>query len=165
MTKFTKEIHLALSKLPQRTSKHHPESYIGGGQSKLKYIGLRMLDLHQALKVGFSFSASDSKEIAKIWDQIWHSSDCFEVMQVALLWFNHSKQKPVLRQYWPLLKKWAMRVDNWAHADSLSCLYARVLEEDPKAVLPQLKKWNGSKNPWLRRLSIVSLIYYSSQRC
>ncbi len=62
------------------------------------------------------------------------------------------------------IEKSAVRVDNWAHADSLSCLYARILDEDPKAVLPQLKKWNVSKNPWLRRLSIVSLIYYNSQR-
>ena len=46
----------------------------------------------------------------------------------------------------------------------MSGLYARMLEQNPKLVYPTLEKWNFAKNPWLRRLSIVSLLYYSAQR-
>ncbi|MEI8027967.1 MAG: DNA alkylation repair protein [Pseudomonadota bacterium] len=164
MDPYVTEVEQILSKLPQRTSKLHPESYIGGGQSKLRYLGLRMPDLHTSLKNGFSFSHLESREVAKIWEQVWSHSDCFEVMTAALLWFHHPKQRLELRQYWPILKKMSGKVDNWAHADGLSGIYAHILEDDSKNVLPVFEKWNQSKKPWLRRLSIVSLFYYSSHR-
>lgn len=164
MNQYVKEVERILSKLPQRTSKLHPESYIGGDQSKLRFLGLRMPDLHAALKKGFSFSHLESRDVAKIWEQIWTHSDCFEVMTAALLWFYHPKQRRELRAYWPILKKMSVKIDNWAHADGLSGIYAIILEEDPKTILPVLHHWNQSKKPWDRRLSIVSLFYYSSQR-
>ena len=164
MKQYVAEVEQALSKLPQRTSKLHPESYIGGGQSKLRYLGLRMPDLHAALKKGFSFSHLESDEIAKIWEQVWSHSDCFEVMTAALLWFYHPKQRLELRRYWPILKKMSGKIDNWAHADGLSGIYAHILEDESKTVLPVLEHWNQSTKPWLRRLSIVSLFYYSSHR-
>jgi 3-methyladenine DNA glycosylase AlkD len=116
------------------------------------------------LKAGFSFSDSDREEQAKIWDYVWHHSDCYEVMSLALGWYEHKKQADLLVKDWPKLKKWSVRVDNWAHSDSLSGLYARILEGEPSLVYPAFETWNRSKNPWLRRLSIVSLLYYSSQR-
>lgn len=161
---FTTEIEHALRQFPIRTSKQNPESYIGGGQSKLRYIGLRVPHLHQSLKTGFSFSNRPAKEVAEIWNQVWWSSDCFEVMSLALSYFYDAKRRPELKSHWPKLKKWSERIDNWAHSDTLSGIYARILEDHPTLVYPTLKKWNSAKNPWLRRLSIVSLLYYSSQR-
>jgi 3-methyladenine DNA glycosylase AlkD len=116
------------------------------------------------LKRGFSFSALDRGEVANIWDSVWQKSDCFEVMALALAWFDHKKQADILVDQWPRLKKWSARIDNWAHSDTLSGIYARILEQSPASTYPTLQKWNQSKSPWLRRLSIVSLMYYSSQR-
>lgn len=164
MKSYIVEIEKVLLTYPQRTSAHHPESYIGGGQSKLRFIGLKVPHLRESLKKGFSFSREDRQGMAKTWDYIWHHSDCYEVMALALAWFDDRKQKDILLQEWPRLKEWSIRIDNWAHSDGLSGIYARILEESPQTILPTLQKWNGSKNPWLRRLSIVSLLYYSSQR-
>jgi len=164
MNQYVTEVEHALSKLPQRTSKHHPESYVGRGQSKLRFLGVNMPDLHKALEKGFSFSDLESQENANIWNQVWSHSDCFEVMMLALMWFSHPKRRLQLRQHGSILKNWAPKIDNWAHADGLSGIYARILEEDPKTVLPWLETWNRSRKPWLRRLSLVSLLYYSSQR-
>lgn len=158
------EIETQLKKYPIRTSAYHPESYIGGGQSQLRYLGLRVPDLHLALKKGFSFSGRSPDEQAKIWDEVWWSSDCYEVMALALGWFYLPKQSALCLRKWPLLKRWSSRIDNWAHSDSLSGIYARLHEEDSAKLYPTFQKWNVSRNPWLRRLSIVSLIYYSSQR-
>lgn len=164
MSQYILEVENALSSFPQRTSSQNPEAYIGGGQSKLRYIGLRVPHLQQAMRKGFSFSKGEPNELAKIWNQVWLNSDCFEVMSMALAWFYEPRQKHILKQHWSLLKKWSARIDNWAHSDTLSGIYARILEQDPEMIYPTLVKWNSSKNPWLRRLSIVSLIYYSSQR-
>lgn len=164
MTDYILEIEKKLSSFPVRTSAHSPEAYIGGGQSKLRYIGLRMPHLRQAMRKGFSFSNAEQNEIVEIWNHVWLNSDCFEVMAMALIWFDEPKQKPLLSRHWPVLKKWSSRIDNWAHSDTLSGIYARILEEKPPLIYPTLVQWSSSKNPWLRRLSIVSLIYYSSQR-
>lgn len=164
MKQYIDEIETKLASLPKRTSSQNPEAYIGGGQSRLKYIGLRVPDLRQTYRTGFSFSQNQPEEIAKIWDYVWQNSDCFETMALALLWFEDPKQRKNLKTHWPRLKKWSSRIDNWAHSDTLSGIYARIHEDSPADVYETLKKWNTSKNPWLRRLSLVSLLFYSSQR-
>lgn len=164
MKHYITEIETSLSALPKRTSAHHPESYIGGGQSKLNYIGLRVPDLRQTYSTGFSFSNDKPEEIVKIWDYIWWNSNCYETMSIALIWFEDPQQRKNLKAHWLLLKKWSTRIDNWAHSDTLSGIYARIYEDSPNEVYETFKKWNTSKNPWLRRLSIVSLFFYSSQR-
>ncbi len=164
MRKYLLEVEKALSCIPVSESAYHPESYIGGGHSSLRYIGLRVPQLRAALKIGFSFSGRETSEVLKIWDYIWHNSDCYEVMSLALYWFDLRKKSPELSSQWPTLSRWSKRIDNWAHSDSLCDLYARILEADPKRIYPKLEQWNTSKNPWLRRISIVSLLYYSSQR-
>lgn len=62
-------------------------------------------------------------------------------------------------------------IENWWHSDSLSSIYARILEEElakkdstQSEVLKKLEKWNKSLNLWERRQSVVSLFYYASQR-
>ena len=164
MSRHVKEVETILLGYPLRTSAHVPEDYIGGGQSKLRYLGVRSPHMHEIMRKGFSFYEPDRKAVAKAWEEIWHASDCYDVMALALSWFDHPKQRAILRDHWPMLKKWSERIDNWAHSDVLSGIYARILEEDPALVYPTLQKWNRHKNPWLRRLSIVSLLYYSSQR-
>lgn len=164
MKSYVQEIESVLTAFPKKVSPWHPEAYIGGGQSKLRYIGLRVPQLRQAMRDGFSFSRRPPGEIAEIWDEVWRTSDCYEVMALALAWFYDPKQRPILLKHWPLLQTWSKRVDNWAHSDTLSGIYARIHEEAPGAIYPVFKKWNASENPWLRRLSIVSLFYYSSQR-
>jgi 3-methyladenine DNA glycosylase AlkD len=130
----------------------------------LRFIGLRVPQLQSIARAGFSFSQMSPEAIANIWDAVWHNSDCYEVMSLSLSWHYDAKQRPLLKTLWPRLKKWSARIDNWAHSDTLSGIYARILEDSPQDVYPTLEKWNKSKNPWLRRLSIVSLLYYSSQR-
>lgn len=164
MNRYIVEVETALSSLPKRTSAQNPEAYIGGGQSQLRYIGLRVPDLRQTYRTGFSFSKGPPEETARIWDYIWHNSDCYEVMSLALAWFEDPKQRKTLKSYWPLLKKWSERIDNWAHSDTLSGIYARIHEDSATEIYETFKKWNASNNPWLRRISIVSLFYYSSQR-
>jgi 3-methyladenine DNA glycosylase AlkD len=85
-------------------------------------------------------------------------------MSLALAWFYDPKNRTYLKTYWPKLKKWSLRIDNWAHSDTLSGIYGRLLEDYPDEIYPTLEKWNIAKNLWLRRLFIVSLIYYKSQR-
>jgi 3-methyladenine DNA glycosylase AlkD len=80
------------------------------------------------------------------------------------MWWSDKRRATFAIKEAKRLLSWVSGVDNWAHSDSLSCVLARVLEDKPSVILPTLKKWNKSKNPWERRQSVVALLYYASQR-
>jgi len=139
-------------------------AYIGGRQSRLTFHGLKVPVIRKIRKEGFSFSSLPHSAQFKIWTEVWKCSAIYEVKSVALDWIMDRTQLPLVKERWPVLQKWALQVDNWAHADGLCSLYARLLEDEPKLVYPVLQKWNKHPSPWMRRMSIVSLLYYAAQR-
>lgn len=131
--------------------------------TKLRVFGIRLPVLQKAVCDGFAFYQKTQKEILSIWDHAWKTSRWHEVMYLPLFYYRNHKH--VLGRYeWQVIKHWIDRVENWEHADALSYLYSILLERYPTLVLPTLKKWNRSTNPWKQRVSIVSLIYYASPK-
>lgn len=157
---FLKSIEERLQKLPREIPEGVAEAYVGGGKSVLTYLGLKVPTLDAVYKKGFDFG----DEPQRVWDYIWKTSPIYEVMSLALSWFDDKKRRSTLFNYWPLLKTWIYRIDNWAHSDVLSGMIARLLEAHPKEILPTLEEWSKSENPWMRRASIVGLIYYAGAR-
>lgn len=165
METYLKEVEtrmLSLASKP-KPSKWKPEDYIGGGESKLRYLNLKIPIVRAVYRKGFSFANDEPEKQWRIWDYIWNHSDIFEVMLMASYWaasrpfeetFQHRKQ----------VLKWLDRVDNWGHSDELSAHYARFLEHDPRALLPVFEKWSSSKKPWLKRQALVGLMFYSRFR-
>ena len=99
----------------------------------------------------------------KIWHQVWKLSDIFEIKSIALGWMGSKKRKNQRQKNIKDLIKMAIDIDNWALSDGLSSLLAELLEENQK-MLSLYKKWNRSKNPWLRRQSIVGIYCYARSR-
>lgn len=161
---YLREVERALRRVAPNRSQLDPAAYIGGGISKLEYLGLRVPQVRAASKTPFTFLALDEDRILDVWDYVWHTSGCYETMCLPIEYYSTKRQEPRLAAVWPKLKGWAARLDNWAHSDGLSSLYSRALEQNRKLVLPTLEDWSGSRNPWLRRQSIVSLVYYSRLR-
>ncbi len=137
-----------------------------------KYIGtqLKVLNISTPLqrkifKSGFSFSdPSQPLNELEIWNKIWQESNLFEIKNMACYFIESQIKNESLLEHWPMAQHWAKNIDNWAHSDALSKFYARCLETHTDKILPILQIWNVSLNPWLRRQSIVSLLYYSSAR-
>jgi 3-methyladenine DNA glycosylase AlkD len=112
-------------------------------------------------KQGYSFSKLPPIEQLKVWEYIWKNSTSFWVGGHAFLFLESKmKDKEFLLNSWKTVKYWQNTVDNWGLCDGLSKIYTKTLELIPDKVLPQLEKWNKSKNPWDRRQSIVSLLYF-----
>ena len=151
-------------KVTPKYSVETSERYMGGGQSQLEFLGLNAPQVNELFKAKLALHDLPEPEQIEVWNFIWHESLCFEVMLSALSYFLQAKRMKNAIEYWPLLHGWAERVDNWPHSDCLSKFYSQCLETHPQLVLPQLKKWNVSSNPWLQRQSIVSLLYYASAR-
>jgi len=162
---YLAEVERSIKLLPALTKppKWLAVNYVGAGDSRLKFLEIKTPLLRKRFKDGYSFSQLPSDQQWKIWDQIWHTSKYFEVMNHAF-YFTETRSKIDLLHHIPLLLKWQKRVDNWAHSDSLSSHYARFLEHDPKLMLPILEQWSVSKNPWDNRQSLVSLFFYSRMR-
>ncbi len=132
--------------------------------SALPGFGLPVPVQRAIFRQGYSFNSQDHATRLRIWDHIWHEGQFIEVMSQALLAYERKTPDKEILAAWPALRGWSSRIDNWAHSDSLSSVYARLLELDPGRIYPVLAKWNQSSNPWLRRQSVVSLLYYSSAR-
>ncbi len=99
---------------------------------------------------------------ALLWSHVFKQTENHEIGHLAILFFKRLRNKknvPFL-EYWKLLKTWINRLDNWGHGDMVCGLYSSMLEEAPDKVYPSLQTWANSKNPWKKRIAIVSLLHY-----
>ena len=161
--KYLKEVTKAYLKCGKPLKKSVEEE-LKANKYKTKY---RLYDTDKSklsivVKEGFSFSDQSLIEQAKIWSYIFKNTDYMGVGHLAIRHFKNfqGKKNHPLFQYWPLLKSWVSKIENWAHADMLASLYCDILSENSAKVYPEFKKWSLQKSPWKNRMAIVSLLYY-----
>jgi 3-methyladenine DNA glycosylase AlkD len=153
VTKIAKNIDAAIAKEKQ--------AYCGTAN---EVLGLTVPQQRQLLKAGYSFSTLLPDDQLIIWDAVWRHSKYHESKAQALLWLSNIKDTSTLIEFWPTINKWVEHIDSWDASDNLSSVYVRILEDAEPVIYPTLQKWNNSSNPWERRQSIVSLLYFSSAR-
>ena len=113
-------------------------------------------------KQKFSFSHLPFEEQIIIWETNWKNSSNYRARLQSFFYIEaHALKKEHIDGSWEILKHWQDHVDDWSFCDSLSKIYTKHLEVFQKEVYAQLKRWNKDKDPWKRRQSIVSLLYYS----
>jgi 3-methyladenine DNA glycosylase AlkD len=113
-------------------------------------------------KKSFSFSDLDFLEQSKIWSYIFKNTDYMGVGHLGINFHKKFQKKKnfELCQFWPELKTWISKIENWAHGDMIASLYSQMLEENYSLVYPTLLIWSKSKSPWKKRMALVSLFYY-----
>ncbi len=131
--------------------------------TKLPVLGLRLPAIQHVEHTGFPFYDQEALEVLKTWDSIWSEANLHEAMYLPLFFYRR-KLDLLDARHWRVMKRWIERVENWEHADALCALYSIFLERFSKLVEPTLRQWNRSKNPWKRRASVVSTIYYASKK-
>jgi 3-methyladenine DNA glycosylase AlkD len=131
--------------------------------SQLLHLGIGFPALRARVKAGFSFSALPPEQVLEIWDGLWRSSPCADVLFAAIEYLAPVVRKAPPPHIWPVVQHWHERVDNWCHSDALSGIYSRLLAAQFDAVYPRLQSWNSAQDQWQRRLSITSLIRYSGK--
>lgn len=160
MRNAIQEIEAVLRPLGNEKRKKIDEWY---EKSSFEHLGIPVPIQRAVSKRGFSFSHLPHEEQRRIWDHVWKHSNVKEAMRQALFYFARHK-KHLTPADWRILKTWVERIDSWPHSDYLSDLYSHLLERHPKLIYPTLKAWNKSGNPWKRRTSVVSLIYYMTPK-
>ena len=124
-------------------------------------LKLRVPAVRKLTKTPYQFLDQSRLSIAQQWDYIWRNTPYYEVACQALYYYQHSSLE---RDEIAIIQQWINRCDCWEHSDDLSKIYAQSIEENPSWLLPTLKQWNQSNNPWKRRQSVVGLIEYASKR-
>jgi len=158
-TKYLKEVEQAL----KRSVVNDPEyKAFREKTTNLTVLGHRLPLMQKIEKEGFSFYSESIQDVLQTWSDIWKSTKIHEVMYLPLFYYRRHKNQLGPKE-WKLLKTWIAQIDNWEHADALCYLYSFLYERYPKLVEPTLFVWNRSKNPWKKRASIVSSIYYASK--
>ncbi len=113
----------------------------------------------------YSFSGLPFAEQLAIWDQLWRTNDNFWLRLHAFFFLERNmKNEARLREMWPVIGHWQDYVDDWGLCDALAKIYTKILELAPEQVYTQLEKWNKHPNLWMRRQSVVSLLYYSGTK-
>ncbi len=133
-------------------------------KSNYLMLGNSVPDIRKVLKkIENNLSHYSHKKTKEIFNKLWHTSETFEVLFLPVLYFSNLKNELNLDD-WIILKTWTKKIDNWAHSDIYSGVISCLVEKHPEEMLNEMKQWNKSKNPWERRLSLTSLIYYSRTR-
>ena len=136
---------------------------IGYMKSAYELMGVSVPQLRKTAKELVKSLDQNIVKARKTLTAIWGMSKTFDVLYVVLLSYDLLMHDPTLED-WKTLKGWSKRIDNWAHSDMLSSMYAKLLETFPKEIYPTFVEWNQSKLPWRRRLSLTSLVYYARGR-
>ncbi len=132
-------------------------------QSRLIYWGHKVSTQRRIAKERFSFSHLGEDAQWDLWLAVWNDAKIYDVKSVALLWLGAPERRALRLRRWRDVMAMASTIDNWAHSDGLSSILAEILEDRP-LFFGRLKKWNVSKNPWLRRQSLVAIYYYVRSR-
>lgn len=157
---YLKEVEKILKNHAPKVKKESyfdPESYMG---TEYKMLGLNVPAQRAIFKKGYSFSALVLPDQMKIWNEIWNETKVFEILTQAMFFPEKNVKKLDQAELLHMFKKWIRKVDNWGHSDMMSAVIAKMLVNYPDPTFGQLQKWNGSKNPWERRQSIVPLAMY-----
>lgn len=130
--------------------------------NRIKVTGNTVPDVRRAFRKPYSFSHLPFKEQLVVWEYIWKNASDWRVKTQPFFFCEKYAVKEVNAAHaWNTLKYWQDQVSDWAFCDSLSKIFTKHLELFPKEVYDQLKKWNKHQDPWKRRQSVVSLLYYT----
>lgn len=101
-------------------------------------------------KVSFSLFSFDKK--LEIWNYIWTNTKEYRTEMFCLYFLEeHLYNKEEMLLSWSTIKFWQNKINRWETSDSISKIYAQLVEYDSQLILPTFKNWNNSKNSWHRR--------------
>jgi 3-methyladenine DNA glycosylase AlkD len=92
--------------------------------------------------------------------ELWTSGALEEKIIAIKIMEKIGKKDPV--KLLTFFKKFSKQIDNWAVCDGLGMQFLRgIVKTHPKAIFTLAAKFNHSKDPWQRRLSLVMVEWYT----
>ena len=111
---------------------------------------------------GYSFSNTPIALQLPFWDYVWKTANNKRLQMQAFFFVDAAIKKTAhIDAIWQTTRTWQELVNCWDLCDGLSKIYTKALEVNPDEVYKQLTNWNQHTSLWMRRQSVVSLLYYS----
>lgn len=107
----------------------------------------------------------DEHEQARLWLEVYHLSPYRNLDSIVIDFFKmRSKRKSFnIVDYADDIYEMVDKIDCWMTGDMLANLTSLIHEREPRKFAPILDGWSKSQKPWIRRMALLSLFYYS--RC
>jgi hypothetical protein len=96
----------------------------------------------------------------EFYTQLWNESNCYEMMNLSLMYLSIYCKKHKDFDAFLLSKSFLPKIDNWAHSDFLSSIIGRHMIHAETSIYKELYTLNNSENLWERRASLVPLLYH-----
>lgn len=122
-------------------------------KSPYNFYGLRVPELR---KIAKQYSFPSIYETFNLFDELWKSGNHEEMCIGLFLFANHKKE--LGEEVWNFLTKPERleKFKTWDHVDEVSSHTLGVIFEKNPSLTSEVKNFASSKNPWIRRIAIVS---------
>lgn len=153
MSQELKEIQSRLSLSSEKAHKVFFDKVVPGTQ---KVYGVKSIVLNELAKA----YKNGSFELA---EELWKSGALEEKIIAVKIMERTGKLDP--RRLLTLFRKFSKDIDNWAVCDGLGMQFLRsIVRTKQEEIFNIAKKFNHSKNPWRRRLSLVMVEWYTRDK-
>jgi 3-methyladenine DNA glycosylase AlkD len=156
-SKEVKEIREKLRQFADKNRAAHSKSYL---KSDYDFHGIPVPQLRQIAKQYKHLSIYDAYNL---FDELWNSNNHEEMSLALFILENLKSKKQFTKELWNFLflnnKEGKPRIEkakSWDHIDEISShITGEIFLLHPE-LQAEIKQLSTSKNPWMRRLSIVS---------
>lgn len=144
-------------KIRQRFNELRDEEQASGSKRYLKspynFYGAKVPDVRELAK---EYRELDFYSSLNLFDELWNSN-YHEEMWLALFIMEKQFGKNIVES-WNFLTKRLDKIKTWDHVDELSTAILGKILEKRLDLVKEIKDMSASKNPWIRRISIVSTL-------
>jgi 3-methyladenine DNA glycosylase AlkD len=120
-------------------------------KSPYSFYGLRVPEMRGIVK---KYKEMEFHSALNLFDGLWNSGNHEEMCFALYFLENYVKKYP--EYVWKFMLERVEKAKSWDHVDELSShILGKILAEDMR-LMNEIKPLSESKNPWLRRISIVS---------
>jgi len=141
------------ARLVAKADKNNVEFFQKIVPGKQKVYGVKTPELNLLAKQYQEYSFALVKDL-------WTSGALEE--KIIAIKIMEKKGKPHPKKLLALFKQFSKQIDNWAVCDGLGMQFLRgIVKTHHKEIFELADKFNRSKDPWQRRLSLVMIEWYT----
>lgn len=148
MTEGISQIRAELARLGNKEIAEHSKKYL---KSDYNFYGVRVPQLR---KISKNYKNIDLYEAYNLFDELWKSGN-HEEMSLGIFILEAQKKKFSI-ETWKFIIQRLERAKSWDHIDYLSSAILGEILVNNLQLISEVKKIAESRNPWIRRTSIVS---------
>ena len=120
-------------------------------KSPYEFYGLKVPEMRKVMK---EYQYLDFYSALNLFDELWKSGNHEEMNCALYLISNYVKEHPM--EIWKFLLERIEKAKSWDQIDEMSSHSLGKILLERIDLMSEIKKMSESKNPWLRRASIVS---------